>query len=113
MLCSLFLHLTFYSFSILENKHGKVSGGITVTFTDGTRKTHEFEFPPGTCTEQDNLIRVRKWVELLNDLRLGKNTAFLESNSLRSLSSQMRATQLTTSARQLSLDLVEEEMKSS
>lgn len=84
---------------------------MIVSFIDGTKKQHEFEFPPGTCTEQENLTRVRKWVELLNDLRSGKFSALLESNNLRSLSSQMRATQLTTSARQISLDLVEEEAK--
>jgi hypothetical protein len=75
-----------------------------VGFHDSSKKSHEFEFPPGTCTEQEHLTRVHKWVELLNDLRVGKYSAILESGNLRSLSSQMKATQLTTSARQISVD---------
>jgi hypothetical protein len=82
-----------------------------VFFHDSSRKPHEFEFPPGTCSEQEHLTRVRKWVELLNDLRVGKYSAILESGSLRSLSSQMKATQLTTSARQNSLNSAEDESK--
>lgn len=74
-----------------------------VAFTDGSRKTHEFEFPPGTCTEEENVARVTKWIDLLNDLRVGKMSVLLESGSLKNIiSSQMRATQINTSARQIS-----------
>ena len=78
-----------------------------VAFHDSARKSHEFEFPPGTSTDQDHLTRVHKWVELLNDLRVGKYSAMLESGSL---SSQMKATQLSTT-RQISMNSAEEESK--
>lgn len=90
-------------FRVIEKKSKKVQGAVMVTFIDGSKKTHEFEFPPGTCTEEENIARVTKWVELLNDLRVGKMSILLESGSLKSMmNSQMRATQINTSARQIS-----------
>ncbi len=90
---------------MIESKHGKVHGGVRVSFVDGTKKTHEFEFPPGTCTPEENIVRVRKWVDLLNDLRVGKMTVIFDSGTIKSLlNSQMRATQMSTSARQISFN---------
>jgi hypothetical protein len=90
---------------VIEGKQGKVVGGVIVTFVDGSKKTHEFEFPPGACTPDENIVRVRKWVELLNDLRVGKMAVIFDSGSIKNLlNSQMRATQISASARQISFN---------
>lgn len=69
-------------------------------FTDGNRKKHEFEFPlTAQMSEQDNVAKIRKYVELLNELKAGKKHLMLEQvrggEFKHQLSSQMRATQLS------------------
>ncbi|CAE7506811.1 KIF6 [Symbiodinium microadriaticum] len=50
----------------------KTPGGVMLSFTDDSNKTHEFEFPCQAMTSEENEKRVLKWVELLSEVKDGK-----------------------------------------
>mmetsp|Transcript_18695 Transcript_18695/g.27048 ORF Transcript_18695/g.27048 Transcript_18695/m.27048 type:complete len:769 (-) Transcript_18695:208-2514(-) len=69
------------SFQRIETKHLKTPGGAVLSFSDPTNKVHEFEFPAGNLSEEENIRRVQRWADLLSDLKMGRKSLLENSSS--------------------------------